>query len=182
MGELPATPLCPEVLSIAVDLLFISGQDQGASGPLLGLQWPHSRALLPKPSPFPVRPLFCASFLQPLSAQRCSLGPCPYLPLKMKFWVSQWHIWTIHGPPPCLSFAPLLTAPACVASPFEISTQQDPSRAARSSSSSDPSLLLHALCQKRHSRDSLASRKNALPVCVLSSLSKPLCHFCLSLQ
>lgn len=105
LGELPATPLCPEVLSIAVDLLFISSQDWGASGPLLGLQWPHSKALLPKPSPFPVRPLFCANFLQPLSVQRCSLGLRPYLALKMKFWVSQLHIWTIQGPPPCLSFA-----------------------------------------------------------------------------
>lgn len=127
---------------------------------------------MPKPSPFPVRPLFCASFLQPLSAQRCSLGPRPYLPLKMKFWVSQWHIWTIQGPPPCLSFAPLLKSLACVASPFEIPTQQDPSRAARSFSS-DPSLLLHALCQKRHSRDSLASRKNALPVWYLVLRQSP---------
>lgn len=102
-GKLPATPLCPEVLSIAANLLFNSGQDQGTSGPLLGLQWTHSRALLPKPSPFPVRPLFCANFLQPLSAQRCSLSPRPYLPLK--FCASQWHIWTIQGPPPGLSFA-----------------------------------------------------------------------------
>lgn len=76
--------------------------------------------------------------------------------------------------------SPLLSAPACVASPFEISTQQDPSRAARSSSSSDPSLLLHALCQKRHSRDS--SFPQECPSCLgtwfsvkapLSLLSQP---------
>lgn len=37
LEELPATPLCPEVLSIAVDLLFISGQDQGGGHQVLSL-------------------------------------------------------------------------------------------------------------------------------------------------
>ncbi|KAK7829635.1 hypothetical protein U0070_013321 [Myodes glareolus] len=37
LGELPATPLCPEVLSIAVDLFFISGQDRGGEHQVLSL-------------------------------------------------------------------------------------------------------------------------------------------------
>lgn len=79
---------------------------------------------------------------------------------------------------------PLLKSPTGVASPFEILTQQVPQRAANFSSS-DPSLLLHSLCQERQcwlpetlqSPTRLSFLSGSLPP--LSLLSQPVVIFSL---